>query len=138
MELLIQAYPQITFEFNSCDHFIWECDSQQISQVLTNLLQNSVNTVQENRVAKPLISLRLLLDDKQFHMIIEDNGPGFEKHNRERLIEPYYTTREKGTGLGLSIVSKITMDHNGHIEFRDSDSLGGAKVILSFVHGKKE
>ncbi len=138
MELLIQAYPQITFEFNSCDHFIWECDSQQISQVLTNLLQNSVNAVQENRVAKPLISLRLLLDDKQFHMIIEDNGPGFEKHNRERLIEPYYTTREKGTGLGLSIVSKITMDHNGHIEFRDSDSLGGAKVILSFVHGKKE
>ncbi len=138
MELLIQAYPQITFEFNSCDHFIWECDSQQISQVLTNLLQNSVNAVQENRVAKPLISLRLLLDDKQFHMIIEDNGPGFEKHNRERLIEPYYTTREKGTGLGLSIVSKITMDHNGHIEFRDSDSLGGAKVILSLVHGKKE
>ena len=138
MELLIQAYPQITFEFNSCDHFIWKCDSQQISQVLTNLLQNSVNAVQENRVVKPLISLRLLLEGKQFYMIIEDNGPGFEKHNRERLIEPYYTTREKGTGLGLSIVSKITMDHNGQIEFRDSDRLGGAKVILSFVHGKKE
>ena len=142
MELLIQAYPQITFEFissvASSDHFFWKCDSQQISQVLTNLLQNSVNAVQENKVAKSLISLRLLLDDKQFYMIIEDNGPGFEKQNRERLIEPYYTTREKGTGLGLAIVSKITMDHNGRIEFKNSDRLGGAKVVLSFTHGKKE
>lgn len=138
MELLIQAYPQITFEFISTDHFIWECDSQQISQLLTNILQNAVNAVQENKVAKPLISLRLLLDDTQFYMIIEDNGPGFEKQNRERLIEPYYTTREKGTGLGLAIVSKIAMDHNGHVEFKDSDRLGGAKVVLNFVHGKKE
>lgn len=138
MELLIQAYPQINFEFIGVEHYIWECDAQQISQVLTNILQNAVNAVQENKVLKPLISLRLLLDDKQFYIIIEDNGPGFDKQNRERLIEPYYTTREKGTGLGLAIVSKITMDHNGYVDFKDSDRLGGAKVILSFPHRKKE
>jgi two-component system nitrogen regulation sensor histidine kinase NtrY len=80
----------------------------------------------------------LLIDDKQFYMIIEDNGPGFEEQNRGRLIEPYYTTREKGTGLGLAIVSKITMDHNGSIEFKDSERLGGAKVVLSFFHEKRE
>lgn len=138
MELLIQAYPQITFEFIGGNHYIWECDAQQISQVLTNILQNAVNAVQESNIEKPIIALRLLLDDKQFYIIIEDNGPGFDKQNRERLMEPYYTTREKGTGLGLAIVSKITMDHNGHVEFKDSDRLGGAKIVLSFPRGKKE
>lgn len=138
MELQIQAYPNINFEFTGPKHFLWNCDSQQISQLLTNLLQNAVNAVEENRVLKPLITLRLLLEDKHFYMIIEDNGPGFEKENRERLIEPYYTTREKGTGLGLAIVSKIAMDHNGKVEFKDSDHHGGAKVILEFFNSTKE
>jgi two-component system nitrogen regulation sensor histidine kinase NtrY len=107
-----------------------------VSQLLTNLLQNAVNAVEENKVLKPLISLRLLLEDKHFYMIIEDNGPGFEKVNRERSIEPYYTTREKGTGLGLAIVSKIAMDHNGSIEFKDSDHQTGAKVIRVLLFKK--
>ncbi len=138
LELQILAYPCISFEFTSPKEFFWKCDSQQISQILTNLLQNSVNSLQENKILKPLISLSLLPEAKHFYMIIEDNGPGFEKENRERLAEPYYTTREKGTGLGLAIVSKITMDHNGNIEFRDSSHLGGARVVLRFSYSKKE
>ncbi len=138
MELQIQAYSHITFEFKGPENFLWSCDSQQISQLLTNILQNAVNAVEENKVLKPLISIRLLLEDKHFYMIIQDNGPGFEKENRERLIEPYYTTREKGTGLGLAIVSKIAMDHNGNVEFKDNDNQAGAKVILEFSYSKKE
>jgi two-component system nitrogen regulation sensor histidine kinase NtrY len=137
LELQIQAYPHITFKFNGPENFLWNCDSQQISQLLTNLLQNAVNAVEENKVLKPLISLQLLLEDQHFYMIIEDNGPGFEKENRKRLTEPYYTTREKGTGLGLAIVSKITMDHNGNVEFKDSEHYGGAKVVLEFSYSKK-
>lgn len=138
LDLQIQAYPHITFEFKGPKNFLWHCDSQQINQLLTNLLQNAINAVEENKVLKPLVSLRLLLDDKQFCMIVEDNGPGFGKENLERLIEPYYTTREKGTGLGLAIVSKITMDHNGNMEFKDSDLYAGAKVVLEFPYSKKE
>jgi len=138
LDLQIQAYPHITFEFKGPKNFLWHCDSQQINQLLTNLLQNAINAVEENKVLKPLVSLRLLLDDKHFCMIVEDNGPGFGKENLERLIEPYYTTREKGTGLGLAIVSKITMDHNGNMEFKDSDLYAGAKVVLEFPYSKKE
>lgn len=138
MDLQIQAYPHIIFEFKGPRNFLWNCDSQQINQLLTNLLQNAINAVEENKVLKPFISLRLLPADEHFYMIIEDNGPGFEKENRERLIEPYYTTREKGTGLGLAIVSKIAMDHNGNIEFKDSERQTGAKVVLEFLYSKKE
>lgn len=132
LEFYIQAFPNIYFEYEGPSTFIYNCDEQQICQVLTNLLQNSVNSLQEHSVNISNIALRLLLATKHFYIIVEDSGPGFDKENRKKLIEPYYTTREKGTGLGLAIVSKITMDHNGSIEFSDSERLGGAKVVLSF------
>ncbi|MCE2716410.1 MAG: ATP-binding protein [Pseudomonadota bacterium] len=138
LDLQIQAYPHIAFNFSGPKNFLWDCDSQQINQLLTNLLQNAINAVEENKISKPSILLQLLLSDKHFYMIIEDNGPGFEKENRDRLIEPYYTTREKGTGLGLAIVSKIAMDHNGTIEFKDREHHTGAKVVLEFSYSKKE
>ena len=49
-----------------------------------------------------------------------DSGPGLPKENRERLLEPYVTTREKGTGLGLAIVGKIFEEHGGGIGLNDA------------------
>jgi two-component system nitrogen regulation sensor histidine kinase NtrY len=49
-----------------------------------------------------------------------DNGLGLPKENRNRLLEPYVTTREKGTGLGLAIVGRILEEHGGAIELRDA------------------
>ena len=49
-----------------------------------------------------------------------DNGIGLPKENRNRLLEPYVTTREKGTGLGLAIVGRIVEEHGGGIELRDA------------------
>ncbi len=49
-----------------------------------------------------------------------DNGVGLPRENRQRLLEPYMTTREKGTGLGLAIVKKIIEDHGGRIELLDA------------------
>ena len=49
-----------------------------------------------------------------------DNGIGLPKENRNRLLEPYVTTREKGTGLGLAIVGRILEEHGGRIELRDA------------------
>ncbi len=63
-----------------------------------------------------------------------DNGIGLPKQERQKLLEPYMTTREKGTGLGLAIVRKIMEDHNGSIELLDAPDLGpddtGAMVRL--------
>ena len=51
---------------------------------------------------------------------VVDNGIGLPKENRNRLLEPYVTTREKGTGLGLAIVGRILEEHGGGIELRDA------------------
>ena len=61
---------------------------------------------------------------------VEDNGPGFPS-DRERLFEPYVTTRAKGTGLGLAIVKKIMEEHGGSVELLAGEA-GGALVRLDF------
>ena len=54
-------------------------------------------------------------EDGQAEVIVEDNGKGLPQQGRERLTEPYVTTRTKGTGLGLAIVKKIMEDHQGEL-----------------------
>lgn len=68
---------------------------------------------------------------------VADRGCGLPADYRERLTEPYITTRQKGTGLGLAIVKKIMEDHGGSIELEDRlDQQGeviGARVRLTFA-----
>jgi two-component system nitrogen regulation sensor histidine kinase NtrY len=136
-----QAHSEIDFTFESlfetCPATL---DPLQISQVLTNLLQNAINAVVENQdsLLPPKIRLRLYEENSILYISIEDNGPGFPKEERSKLLEPYYTTREKGTGLGLAIVSKIVSDHYGRIELEESSELEGASVVLSFPKRDKK
>ncbi len=64
-------------------------------------------------------------------VVVEDNGKGLPQRGRERLTEPYVTTRAKGTGLGLAIVKKIMEDHQGELMLEDREG-GGARVWLVF------
>lgn len=138
-----QAYPKIEFGFNSKDESIMiNCDADQIGQVLTNVLQNSINAVTLDEVSgakkpnNPKITLTIEKNNSKCRLEIEDNGPGFPVSERERLTEPYYTTHSKGTGLGLAIVAKIMEDHRGKLELTDS-ALGGAKVVMEFSDSVK-
>jgi two-component system nitrogen regulation sensor histidine kinase NtrY len=65
-------------------------------------------------------------------VIVEDNGKGLPNQGRERLTEPYVTTRTKGTGLGLAIVKKIMEDHGGELMLEDGHP-NGASVKLVFA-----
>jgi len=65
---------------------------------------------------------------------VEDNGRGLPRAERNRLTEPYVTTRAKGTGLGLAIVKKIMEDHGGDLQLGDRAG-GGAAVKLIFTIG---
>ena len=69
-----------------------------------------------------------------------DNGKGFPAMNRQRLLEPYITTRSDGTGLGLPIVAKIIEDHGGRLELLDAPSGRGAcvRLILPLAEGGKD
>jgi two-component system nitrogen regulation sensor histidine kinase NtrY len=82
-------------------------------------------------------SIRVVLTetDKGVDITIEDNGPGFPEDARDRLLEPYVTTREKGTGLGLAIVNRIIADHAGSISLQNRlDGMRGARVRIWLPH----
>jgi two-component system nitrogen regulation sensor histidine kinase NtrY len=110
------------------------CDGPMIGQALTNLLKNAGEAVAARRAVEPKlkgrIAARLVLGDGDLAFEIEDNGVGLPAKGRDRLIEPYVTTREKGTGLGLAIVKRIVEDHGGELVLTDADEKPGARVIL--------
>ncbi|WP_155154965.1 sensor histidine kinase NtrY-like [Curvivirga aplysinae] len=113
------------------------CDGRQISQVLTNLLQNAYDAIegrtQDRRLEKGEIKLELLQKEGGLEVRITDNGKGLPVEERKNLMEPYVTTREKGTGLGLAIVKKIMEDHNGEFILNDrEDGRAGAIATLIF------
>ena len=114
-------------------------DSRQVGQALTNILKNAAEAVEgrDSPGGRALPRGRIVLDlrvDASGRAIItvSDNGKGLPKQGRERLTEPYVTTRAKGTGLGLAIVKKIMEDHGGDLVLEDNDG-GGARVRLIFA-----
>jgi len=83
------------------------------------------------------ISLDLKDEGASVSIVIEDNGKGLPQEGRDRLTEPYMTTRSKGTGLGLAIVKKIMEDHGGALVLEDREG-GGARISLVFRRDAKE
>ena len=70
----------------------------------------------QNRLTPGRIHLWIRRDGDQLILAVDDNGRGLPRQGRERLTEPYVTTRVKGTGLGLAIVKKIMEDHGGKLQ----------------------
>ena len=110
------------------------CDAQLIGQALANLLKNAGEAIAARRAVEPKlkgrITARLLLGEDDLAFEVEDNGVGLPVKDRDRLTEPYVTTREKGTGLGLAIVKRIVEDHGGELSLADANETPGAKAVL--------
>ncbi len=112
-------------------------DRRLIGQALQNILKNAAEGVAAAPAANgepPRVTLELHAIDAWLVIDITDNGIGFPPEHRQRLLEPYMTTREGGTGLGLPIVAKILEDHGGAIQLLDSPAVEtggrGARVRL--------
>jgi two-component system nitrogen regulation sensor histidine kinase NtrY len=117
-------------------------DRRMIGQALTNIIKNGIEAIEgapPDERHPPRIIVAVSREADQVAIDVIDNGIGFPKENRSRLLEPYVTTREKGTGLGLAIVGKILEEHGGGIELRDAPAVAeggrGAMVRLKFQIG---
>jgi len=123
------------------DKVMVDCDERQMAQALTNLLKNAAEAIdgrpQPLEGILPSGEIRLSLVGEGDHVVLSvaDNGRGLPTEERDRLTEPYVTTRSKGTGLGLAIVKKIMEDHHGTLELRDNVG-GGAQVVLIWPRTK--
>jgi two-component system nitrogen regulation sensor histidine kinase NtrY len=118
------------------------CDSSQFNRAVTNLLQNAADAIEGRMEEERALGVEAPLTPGHIHLWIRneadalllsvaDNGKGLPKEGRERLTEPYVTTRSKGTGLGLAIVKKIMEDHGGRLSLSDRPG-GGAEITLAF------
>ena len=107
-------------------------DRRLISQALTNVIKNATEAIEavpaEERGQGRIDVQMARLDDGRIVIDVIDNGKGLPADQRQKLLEPYMTTREGGTGLGLAIVGKILEDHGGGIELLDRpDAASGAR-----------
>ncbi|WP_193170619.1 sensor histidine kinase NtrY-like [Nisaea nitritireducens] len=134
------AQSGIDFDFEGDQEAVeLECDQRQIRQVVTNLLQNAIDAIDAispvetngKRASGHRISISITRADRRIVIDVEDTGRGLPEADRDRLTEPYVTTREKGTGLGLAIVKRIMEDHRGSISLMDREG-GGTRVRLIF------
>jgi two-component system, NtrC family, nitrogen regulation sensor histidine kinase NtrY len=120
---------------------ILPCDARQLRQAVTNLLKNAADAIEgrpdpaSGELPPGRIRLSLAVGDGETRIEVTDNGKGLPVEGRERLTEPYVTTRSKGTGLGLAIVKKIAEDHGGRLILADNEG-GGARVALVLPGGE--
>jgi two-component system, NtrC family, nitrogen regulation sensor histidine kinase NtrY len=117
-------------------------DRRLISQGLTNIVKNAVEAVAAvppEQLGRGQIQVSAKREGDEIVIDVIDNGIGLPKENRNRLLEPYVTTREKGTGLGLAIVGRILEDHGGRIELGDaSDRIPGQRGAWMRLRFKAE
>ena len=139
--LMRVGHPDIDIEIETeREHMPAKFDRRLISQGLTNIVKNAteaIAAVPPEELGRGRISVSVKRDGGDIVIDVIDNGTGLPKENRNRLLEPYVTTREKGTGLGLAIVGRILEEHGGRMELFDAPEVAtggrGAWVRLQFA-----
>jgi two-component system nitrogen regulation sensor histidine kinase NtrY len=131
------AHPGVAFSIDPARADIpLVCDRRQLSQALTNVVKNAVEAIEvrrnrgETNFDGDRVDVRVRAVKGEVVIDVNDTGVGLPA-DRERLTEPYMTTRVRGTGLGLAIVKKIVEEHLGEIAFLDRAG-GGTHVRIAF------
>lgn len=134
--LLTQAHPDIRFIQEIDTKLpIFDFDRDQIKRVVINLMDNAVAAIQVEpnspQTVKGVIQSEVSFNEKLQMVVlsISDNGPGMSEETRNRVFEPYFSTKKEGTGLGLAIAKRIVNDHNGFIRVQSSPGQGTKFVI---------
>ena len=114
-------------------------DTQQLRQVLHNLLQNaqdaSEGAIASGAPGTVTVMTTYVPARQRVRLVVRDTGTGFPEDILKRAFEPYITTKAKGTGLGLAVVKKIADDHGARISLANhivDGQVTGAQVSLSF------
>lgn len=106
-------------------------DADMVKRALINLVDNALAALEGRPGA---IALSLQAEGDRLRYDIADDGPGVPEADRERLFEPYFSTKRKGTGLGLAIVRRIAQDHGGDARYEPLDP--GSRFSLILPRGR--
>ena len=147
------AHPEIDYMLEMpAAQVMLDCDGRLVSQALTNILKNAAEAIRgavesenddgshEGKIGRIRVALQEA--PETVSIIVTDTGCGLPQTDRNRLTEPYMTTRTKGTGLGLAIVNKVMEDHGGSLTLEDAPAAegweSGAQVTLVFPRAREE
>lgn len=113
-------------------------DYEKMTQVLINLLHNSIEAMPEGGKLK--IRVQEIFDNNQRKVLlrVEDSGQGIPEEYRKKVFDPFFTTKEGGTGLGLSIVYSIIKEHHGSIDLESQVGKGTVFAIIFFEESLKQ
>jgi signal transduction histidine kinase len=106
-------------------------DPEQIKEVIVNIIVNACEAMQGG--GRILITEERGLNEKigdSVYIHIEDTGPGISLKNQDRVLQPFFTTKEEGTGLGLSIAARIVEEHKGRLTFKSKEFEGTTFTIV--------
>lgn len=114
---------------------LWSnCDREQITQVLLNLIINAMQIIKGNNGQ---VEIHLYADRDEAVIEVADNGPGIAPETHERIFDPFFSTRSGGIGLGLAVVRQIIEAHHGSISVSTSH-LGGASFTVRLPRIKSQ
>jgi len=145
--LFQMSRPEIKFELDLPEKpVVTLSDRRLLTQAVTNLVKNASEAIDSAVEADPSragtghIVAKVRTKGDRMQITVIDNGCGLPKEDRERLVEPYMTTRTKGTGLGLAIVQRITEQHGGTLHLADAPrrngKIEGASVRMDLPIGE--
>jgi signal transduction histidine kinase len=104
-------------------------DAMLLKRCLDNLIRNAAQALRTERTPNPTVIVAARAAGERAVLEVRDNGPGIAPELRERVFDPYYTTKSDGTGLGLAIVKKIVLEHEGEIVCAQAAEGGAALQI---------
>lgn len=125
----------IEFKISDINSDYWiEARRIQIVQVLTNLINNSMDAIRRSH--HPWIRIDSEIKNDQIIICVTDSGPGIEEEHVESIFDPFYSTKgsAEGTGLGLSISKKIMKEHGGDLVYNPDHP--NTQFILTFKYKK--
>ena len=126
--VLFQGFQkQVQFDFNPKELPVLNVDRDQMKRVMINLIKNSLAAMENGGKISIRTSYNAQLQTVRLE--VSDDGCGIPDEDKERLFEPYFSTKKAGTGLGLTIVNAIISDHNGYIRVRDNKPKGTTFLI---------
>jgi two-component system, NtrC family, sensor histidine kinase PilS len=122
-----KRFDKVAIEKMCSDKIVVNVDSQQIQQILWDLAVNAEEAMQGEGILKFTV-----VENNPSTIIVEDSGPGIPEKLRNRIFEPFFSTKENGTGLGLASVYSVVDAHGGNVSVGQS-TFGGARFSLNFI-----
>ncbi len=124
-KLTLDIFNENYIYFNS-DHseITIKFDRTQLIRVITNLIKNSIQAINESQPEVPSIKVNVYKEDSFAMITVMDNGIGIKEENKVKVFEPKFTTKTSGMGLGLAMVKKIVETYGGDINFTENVERG--------------